>query len=55
MSGVKWRLLTGACFSATAISVSYLYVKKPWGLQVIDGLYQIIGQMIAAAILCSWH
>src|SRR5437868_15449742 len=26
-SGVKWGLLTGVCFSATAISISYLYVK----------------------------
>ena len=54
-SGVKWGLLTGVCFSATAISISYLYVKKPAGLHIIDGLYHIIGQIIAAVILCSWH
>jgi hypothetical protein len=54
-SGVKWGLLTGVCFSATAISISYLYVKKPSGLHIIDGLYHIIGQIIAAVILSCWH
>ena len=54
-SGVRWGLLTGVCFSATAISISYLYVKKPAGLHVIDGLYHIIGQIIAAVILSCWH
>ena len=47
-SGVNWGLLTGLCFSATAISISYLYVKKPTGLHVDNGLYHIIGQIIAA-------
>jgi phosphoglycerol transferase MdoB-like AlkP superfamily enzyme len=54
-SGVKWGLLTGVCFSAAAISISYLYVKKPVGLHIIDGLYHIIGQVIAAVILTAWH
>lgn len=54
-SGVKWGLLTGLCFSATAISITYLYIKKPAGLHVIDGLYHIIGQIIAAVILSCWH
>jgi hypothetical protein len=54
-SGLKWGLLTGICFSAAAISISYLYVKKPAGLHFIDCLYHIIGQIIAAVILCVWH
>jgi hypothetical protein len=54
MSGVKLGLLTGVCFSAAAISVSYLYVKKPMGLHFIDCCYHIVGQMIAGAILCAW-
>ena len=54
-SGVKWGLLTGICFSATAISITYLYTKKPFGLHVIDGLYHTVGQIIAAIILCAWH
>ena len=54
MSGVKWGLLTGVCFSAAAISISYLYVKKPTGLHLIDCLYHVIGQVIACVILCVW-
>jgi hypothetical protein len=54
-SGLKWGLLTGICFSASAISISYLYVKKPVGLHFIDSLYHIIGQIIAAVIICVWH
>jgi Protein of unknown function (DUF1761) len=52
--GVKLGLLTGICFSAAALSISYLYVKKPVGLHLIDSFYHIIGQVIAAVILCIW-
>ncbi|HEV7621892.1 MAG TPA: DUF1761 domain-containing protein [Flavisolibacter sp.] len=55
LSGIKLGLLTGFCFSAMAISISYLYVKRPGGLHLIDGLYHIVGQAIAAAIIAAWH
>jgi len=54
MTGCKLGLLTGICFSATAISISYLYEKKPIGLHLINGLYNIIGSTIAAIIIASW-
>jgi hypothetical protein len=54
VSGVKLGLLTGVCFSASAISICYLYVKKPSALHLIDGGYHIVGQIIAATILCVW-
>jgi hypothetical protein len=54
MSGIKLGLFTGLCFSAAAISITYLYLKKPAGLHLIDGLYHIAGQIIAAIILCVW-
>jgi len=54
-SGIKLGLTTGVCFSAAAISITYLYVKKPIGLHFIDGLYHVVGQIIAAVILCAWH
>ena len=53
-SGIKLGLTTGICFSAAAISITYLYVKKPAGLHFIDGLYHVVGQIIAAGILCAW-
>ena len=54
LSGIKWGILTGVCFSFSAISVTYLYVKKPLALHFIDGMYHVVGQVIAAVILCVW-
>lgn len=55
LSGVKLGLTTGALFSAAAISITYLYLKKPFGLHLIDGLYHLAGQIIAAVILLVWQ
>jgi hypothetical protein len=53
-SGLRIGLLTGVCFSAMVLSITYLYTKKPLGLHAIDGLFHIVGQVIAAIILCAW-
>ena len=55
VSGLKLGLLTGIGFAATAISIGYLYTKKPFGLHLIDGLYHVIGNVLAAILLCVWH
>ena len=55
VSGAKLGLFTGVCFSAAAISINYLYLKKHPGLHFIDGLYHVVGQIIVAVILCVWH
>lgn len=55
MSGVKLGLTTGVLFSAAAVSITYLYIKKPLGLHIIDGLYHVVGQIIAAVILLVWQ
>jgi Protein of unknown function (DUF1761) len=55
LSGIKLGLTTGLLFSATAISITYLFLKKPAGLHFIDGLYHVVGQIIAAVILCAWQ
>jgi hypothetical protein len=54
VSGIKLGLLTGIGFAITAISISYLYVKKPLGLHIIDGSYHLVGHIISAVILCIW-
>jgi hypothetical protein len=54
MSGVKIGLLTGICFSAMILSITYLYTMKPMGLHFIDGAFHVVGQVIAAVILCAW-
>ncbi len=53
-SGIKLGALTGFCFSAMTVSINYLYTQKPFGLHLIDGAFHIIGQIIAAVILCVW-
>jgi len=54
LSAVKLGLTTGVCFSALTISMTYLYLKKPFALHLIDGLYHVVGQIIAALILVLW-
>lgn len=54
LPGIKLGLLTGIGFSAASLSITYLYLKKPLGLYLIDGLYHIVGQVIAAVILSVW-
>ena len=52
--GLKLGLLTGICFAATAVSITYVYEKKPLGLHLINGGYNVIGNIIAAMIICCW-
>lgn len=52
--GLKLGLLTGVCFAATAVSISYLYEKRPLGLQLINISYNILGNIVAAIIVASW-
>ena len=54
MSGLKVGLITGVGISWMAISIGYLYTKKPISIHFIDGLYHTVGQVIAAIILCIW-
>jgi MFS family permease len=53
--GLKLGLLTGVCFAATAVSISYLYEKRPLGLHLINIGYNILGNIIAAVIIASWR
>ena len=53
--GLKLGLLTGVCFAATAVHISYVYEKRPLGLHLINGLYNIAGNIVAAVIVCWWR
>lgn len=55
MSGLKIGIITGVCFAATAIHISYVYEKRPLGLHLINGCYNIAGNIIAAIIICCWR
>ncbi len=54
MSGVKLGSVTGLGIGITAISNSYLYEKRPLGLHLINGGYTLVGNILAAVIICSW-
>jgi hypothetical protein len=53
-TGLKVGLLAGICFAASAISISYLYEKRPFGLHLINGIYNIVGCTIAGIIIAAW-
>jgi Protein of unknown function (DUF1761) len=55
LSGVKLGAITGGCFGAMAVGVNYLYEKKPLGLFLINGGYALVGNIIAAVIICMWR
>jgi len=55
MSGLKLGIITGVCFAATAVHISYLYEKRPLGLHLINGLYNVGGNIIAAIIITCWR
>lgn len=52
--GLKLGILTGVCFAGTAVSISYLYEKRPLGLHLINIGYNLAGNIIAAMIVSCW-
>lgn len=55
MSGVKLGAVTGLLLGTTAMSISYLYEKRPLALYLINGGYTVVGNIIAAIIICCWR
>ena len=55
MTGAKVGLIAGICFSSTGISISYLYEKKPFSLQLINGAYNTVGCIVAGIIIAMWQ
>jgi hypothetical protein len=54
MQGAKWGAFIGVCFAMTSTSMTYVYLKKSFSLHLIDGLYHVVGMVIAMVILASW-
>ena len=53
--GIKLGLLTGFAFATTAVSINYVYERKPTNLYLITNGYHIVGHVIAATILVLWR
>lgn len=52
--GLHLGLLAGVCFACTSMAINMLYEKKPLGLFLINGGYQVLGNIIAAIIIVCW-
>lgn len=55
VQAVKWGLFLGFGFAVTSTSMTYVYLKKPASVHLIDGLYHVIGLTIASLILVLWE
>ena len=53
--GIKLGLLTGLAFATTAVSINYVYERKPTNLYLISNGYHVVGHVIAATILVLWR
>jgi len=54
-SGLKLGCLTGLGFATTAVSISFIYEKRPTALYFIDCGYHLVGHIAAAIILVCWR
>ena len=55
MFGIELGLLTGITFAATAVSINYVYERRPSTLYVINNGYHVIGHILVATILVLWR
>ena len=55
MFGIKLGLLTGLAFATTAVSINYVYERRPANLYLINNGYHVIGHVVVATILVLWR
>ncbi|MCI0708114.1 MAG: DUF1761 domain-containing protein [Ignavibacteriae bacterium] len=53
-SGLALGLVSGLCFSAVGIGISYAWEGKPLKLFLIDSSYHVIGITLTGIILSVW-
>src|SRR5215510_3192787 len=51
MFGIKLGLLTGLAFATAAVSINYVYERRPSTLYLINNGYHVLGHVIVATIL----
>jgi hypothetical protein len=52
--GFRLGLGLGVGFSATAITISYLWESKPFKIWLIDVIYYILGAVVMGLVLAAW-
>lgn len=55
MYGIKLGLITGLAFATTAVSINYVYERRPSNLYLINNGYHVIGHVLVATILVLWR
>ena len=53
--GIKLGAGVGLGFSATALTIQYLWESKPFKVWLIDGSYHFLGCIALGAILAVWR
>lgn len=53
--GIKLGLLTGLGFATAAVSINYVYERRPGTLYLINNGYHVLGHVLAASILVLWR
>ena len=53
--GLKLGAGIGVGFSATAITIQYLWESKPFKVWLIDASYHFFGCILLGAVLSAWH
>jgi len=55
MHGLRLGAGVGVGFSATALSIQYLWESKPIKVWLIDASHHVLGCVLLGAILSVWH
>jgi len=55
MYGIKLGLLTALAFATAAVSINYVYERRPSSLYLINNGYHVLGHVIVATILVVWR
>jgi hypothetical protein len=53
--GLKLGAGVGLGFSATALTVQYIWEAKPFKVWLIDASYHVLGCIMLGLILSAWH
>jgi biotin transporter BioY len=53
--GLRLGIGVGVGFSATALTIIYLWESKPFKVWLIDATYNVLGCILLGAILSVWH
>jgi biotin transporter BioY len=53
--GLRFGLGAGIGFSATTITLAYLWQQQPLKVWVIDVSYYVLGAVLLGVILSAWH